>query len=89
MGKRVEAPFGKGGKTTPGFCVRVTDRHPGVHPFRRAGPASVLSRTPGVARISHLFGQDGPAILTELCFTDQAIQDMLTSGVLVATATPG
>ena len=27
-GKRVEAPFGKGGKATPGFCVRVTDRPP-------------------------------------------------------------
>ncbi|HUR54398.1 MAG TPA: primosomal protein N' [Gemmataceae bacterium] len=27
-GKRVEAPFGKGGKATPGFCVRVTDKPP-------------------------------------------------------------
>jgi primosomal protein N' (replication factor Y) len=24
VGKRVEAPFGRGGKTTPGFCVRVS-----------------------------------------------------------------
>ena len=28
VGKRVEAPFGKGGKTTSGFCVRVTDEPP-------------------------------------------------------------
>ncbi|MCE9562007.1 MAG: primosomal protein N' [Planctomycetes bacterium] len=28
VGKRVEAPFGKGGKTTIGFCVRVTDQVP-------------------------------------------------------------
>lgn len=28
VGKRVEAPFGKGGKTTTGFCVRVTDQAP-------------------------------------------------------------
>ncbi|MBA4063534.1 MAG: primosomal protein N' [Isosphaera sp.] len=28
VGKRVEAPFGKGDKTTPGFCVRVTDEPP-------------------------------------------------------------
>jgi primosomal protein N' (replication factor Y) len=28
VGKRVEAPLGKGGKTTSGFCVRVTDQPP-------------------------------------------------------------
>ena len=28
VGKRVEAPFGKGGKSTIGFCVRVTDQAP-------------------------------------------------------------
>jgi primosomal protein N' (replication factor Y) len=28
VGKRVEAPFGKGDRGTPGFCVRVTDRPP-------------------------------------------------------------
>src|SRR5580692_8976759 len=28
VGKRVEAPLGKGGKTTTGFCVRVTDIPP-------------------------------------------------------------
>src|SRR5262245_54555709 len=28
VGKRVEAPLGKGGKTTSGFCVRVTDVPP-------------------------------------------------------------
>src|SRR5262245_15645007 len=28
VGKRVEAPLGKGGKTTSGFCVRVTDTPP-------------------------------------------------------------
>src|SRR5262245_35645729 len=28
VGKRVEVPFGKGGKNTPGFCVRVTDEAP-------------------------------------------------------------
>src|SRR3954462_12289577 len=27
-GKRVEVPFGKGGKGTVGFCVRVTDAAP-------------------------------------------------------------
>jgi crotonobetainyl-CoA:carnitine CoA-transferase CaiB-like acyl-CoA transferase len=74
--------------TGNGFVI--TGSHPGVHPFRRAGTASVLSRTPGAARISHLFGQDGPAILTELGFAEQAIQDMMNSGVLVAAmASPG
>src|SRR5215207_4824391 len=28
VGKRVEVPFGKGGKPTAGFCVRVTDVPP-------------------------------------------------------------
>lgn len=28
VGKRVEAPFGRGGKTTSGFCVRVTSTPP-------------------------------------------------------------
>src|SRR5262249_22065653 len=28
VGKRVEVPFGKGDKTTPGFVVRVTDEPP-------------------------------------------------------------
>jgi primosomal protein N' (replication factor Y) (superfamily II helicase) len=28
VGKRVEVPFGKGGKATAGFCVRVTDTQP-------------------------------------------------------------
>src|SRR6478735_8739500 len=28
VGKRVEVPFGKGDKTTSGFCVRVTDQPP-------------------------------------------------------------
>ncbi|MDY3556107.1 primosomal protein N' [Gemmata sp. JC717] len=28
VGKRVEVPFGKGGKATAGFCVRVTDAEP-------------------------------------------------------------
>lgn len=28
VGKRVEVPFGKGGKPTAGFCVRVTDVQP-------------------------------------------------------------
>jgi primosomal protein N' (replication factor Y) len=28
VGKRVEAPFGRGGKVTVGFCVRVTDQPP-------------------------------------------------------------
>ncbi len=28
IGKRVEAPFGKGGKTTSGFCVGITDEPP-------------------------------------------------------------
>src|SRR6476619_7067647 len=28
VGKRVEVPFGKGGKGTAGFCVRVTDVQP-------------------------------------------------------------
>ena len=28
VGKRVEAPFGRGDKRTPGFCVRVTDQQP-------------------------------------------------------------
>ena len=28
VGKRVEVPFGKGGKATAGFCVRVTDARP-------------------------------------------------------------
>jgi primosomal protein N' (replication factor Y) len=28
VGKRVEAPFGKGGKATPGFCVRISEQPP-------------------------------------------------------------
>ncbi len=28
VGRRVEVPFGKGGKATAGFCVRVSDRPP-------------------------------------------------------------
>jgi len=28
VGKRIECPFGKGGRTTSGFCVRVTDQPP-------------------------------------------------------------
>ena len=28
VGKRVEVPFGRGGKATPGFCVRVTTQRP-------------------------------------------------------------
>jgi primosomal protein N' (replication factor Y) len=28
VGKRVAVPFGKGSKTTPGFCVRVSDQRP-------------------------------------------------------------
>src|SRR5438045_562889 len=28
VGKRVEVPFGRGGKGTVGFCVRVTDVQP-------------------------------------------------------------
>src|ERR1043165_4275805 len=28
VGRRVEVPFGKGGKGTAGFCVRVTDQAP-------------------------------------------------------------
>ena len=31
VGKRVEVPFGKGGKATAGFCVRVTDVAPTSH----------------------------------------------------------
>lgn len=35
IGKRVEAPFGRGDKRTPGFCVRVTT-HPPLHPQVKA-----------------------------------------------------
>src|SRR5947208_17058624 len=31
VGKRVEAPLGKGDKTTTGFCVRVTDTPPSAN----------------------------------------------------------
>jgi crotonobetainyl-CoA:carnitine CoA-transferase CaiB-like acyl-CoA transferase len=67
-----------------GFVVR--DGYPGVPSYRRAGTASVLSLTPGVAKVAHLFGQDGPDILTELGFDGPAIQDMITGGVLVGPA---
>ena len=64
----------------------VTDSYPGVSPHRRAGPASVFSLTPGVAKIAHLFGQDGLAILAELGFDRQAVQGMIDGGVLVSPA---
>ena len=48
----------------------VTDSYPGVNSYRRAGTASVLSLTPGVAKVAHLFGQDGPDILAELGFDE-------------------
>ena len=64
----------------------VTDSYPGVSSYRRAGPASVLSLTPGVAKVAHLFGQDGPAILAELGFDAPAIQGMIDGGVLVSPA---
>ncbi len=64
----------------------VRDGYPGVPSYRRAGTASVLSLTPGVAKVAHLFGQDGPDILTELGFDGPAIQDMITGGVLVGPA---
>jgi hypothetical protein len=47
-----------------------------------------MSLTPGVAKVAHLFGQDGPGILTELGFDGQAIQGMIDGGVLVSTAVP-
>src|SRR5262245_5554008 len=31
VGKRVEAPLGRGGKGTSGFCVRVTDTPPSAN----------------------------------------------------------
>ena len=67
----------------------VTDSYPGVNPHRRAGTASVFSLTPGVAKIAHLFGQDGLAILAELGFDRQAVQGMIDGGVLVSPAVPG
>jgi crotonobetainyl-CoA:carnitine CoA-transferase CaiB-like acyl-CoA transferase len=69
-----------------GFVVR--DSSPGMNSYRRAGPASVLSLTPGLAKIAHPFGQDGPGILAELGFDEPAIQTMIDGGVLVSTATP-
>ena len=67
-----------------GFVVR--DSYPGVSSYRRAGPASSLSLTPGVAKVAHLFGQDGPDILTELGFDEAAIQALINGGVLVGPA---
>ena len=66
----------------------ITGSYPEVSGYRRAGTASVLSRTPGVAKVAHLFGQDGPGILTELGFDEPAIQGMIDGGVLVSTAMP-
>ena len=66
----------------------ITDSYPKVSSYRRAGTASVLSLTPGVAKIAHLFGQDGPGILAELGFDEPAIQAMIDGGVLVSTAMP-
>ena len=67
----------------------ITDSYPKVSNYRRAGTASVLSLTPGVAKVAHLFGQDGPGILTELGFDGQAIRSMLDGGVLVGPASSG
>ena len=66
----------------------ITGSYPEVNRYRRAGTASVLSRTPGVAKVAHLLGQDGPGILTELGFDEPAIQGMIDGGVLVSTAIP-
>ncbi len=67
-----------------GFVVR--DSHPGVNTYRRAGTASVMSLTPGIARVAHLFGQDGQDILGELGFDEPAIQAMVIGGVLAGPA---
>ena len=66
----------------------ITGSYPEVNGYRRAGTASVLSRTPGAAKVAHLLGQDGPEILTELGFDEPAIQGMIDGGVLVSTAMP-
>ena len=49
----------------------------------------MFSLTPGVAKVAHLFGQDGLAILAELGFDRQAVQGMIDGGVLVTPAVPG
>jgi crotonobetainyl-CoA:carnitine CoA-transferase CaiB-like acyl-CoA transferase len=67
--------------TENGFVVE--DRHPGVGAYFRAGCAAIFSRTPGVARVAHQFGQDGPAILAELGYDEAAIGKFLASGLLV------
>lgn len=67
--------------TSNGFVVE--DSHPGVGAYRRAGCAATFSRTPGAARIAHQFGQDGPAILTELGYEEGVIREWLASGLLV------
>jgi crotonobetainyl-CoA:carnitine CoA-transferase CaiB-like acyl-CoA transferase len=64
----------------------VWDSYPGVPGYRRPGTASVMSLTPGVAKVAHLFGQDGADILTELGFDEPAIQAMVNGGVLVGPA---
>ena len=38
---------------------------------------------------AHLFGQDGPDILTELGFDEPAIQALINGGVLVGPAASG
>jgi hypothetical protein len=49
-----------------------------------------MSLTPGVARVAHLFGQDGADILAELGFDETAVEAMISGGVLVGpTASSG
>jgi crotonobetainyl-CoA:carnitine CoA-transferase CaiB-like acyl-CoA transferase len=67
--------------TGNGFVVQAG--HPGVAPYARAGCAATFSRTPGVARVAHQFGQDGPAILAELGYPQRDIEKWLASGLLV------
>ncbi|HWD23946.1 MAG TPA: CoA transferase, partial [Acidimicrobiales bacterium] len=55
----------------------------GIAPHRRANCMVNFSLTPGVANIAHEFGDDGPAIMTELGYDDATVSSLVRSGILV------
>jgi crotonobetainyl-CoA:carnitine CoA-transferase CaiB-like acyl-CoA transferase len=56
-----------------GFITEV--RRSGIGRMQRWGPFWRFSETPALAEAAHLFGEDTPALLAELGFSQEEIQD--------------
>ncbi len=70
-----------------GFLVEVEHATFGRH--RRLAPLVALSLTPGEARPAPLLGQHTEPVLRELGFSDEAIADLASAGVIRSSATEG